>query len=372
MSSPIFISNPSPGLSFLGIVRGFQLAIVGVVQGIQKPRFSFFSSNDSFRRFIVDFVIIELIIAIPTISLSFTVNFISLFTFKDYSNMYKSIEYVMYDVININFILLSMMSVLRSVKRDEKFFYDSLNYFDESFCQSLLEIEQWKKSSAVNEVPIYSPTYVKFRPFEYIIAKLEELGLIEANNQNLQAVQIYTKLIINNIIMGILFSFPRFGHVISLIVMLQNLLNVVSFTSSLLITLALYNASPEYTIFLIVLFNETSAMMHVLIVNPFFNTMSQFTSHERNQWIKSREGVLFGWSLFFTIVSKYAPRCTFFCVFASKISLAYLVTKVSGTPPQGKNLMNWTSSQIVWNKEAQNHVLNGDFVNDFQFYKFKF
>lgn len=261
------------------------------------------------------------------------------------------------------------MSVLRLYKSDDRLFYDSLNYFDPKFSQRLLDLQP---PGQITELPVYSPKQRLLSPFDYIIDRLESSGLIECNDQNKMTIRIYTKLMVNNSIMGILFSFPKFGHVVSLLIMLQSLINVVSVTSSLLITLSLWNLSPEYTIYLIVLYNETTALTDALVVNPFFSVMPQFTSHERKQWIRSRQGTLFGWALFFTVLSKYSPRCTFLCVILSKISLAYLITKVSDRPPQGKNLLNWASSQIVWSKEARNHVLNGDIVNDFGFYSFRF
>jgi hypothetical protein len=75
--------------------------------------------------------------------------------------------------------------------------------------------------------------------------------------------------------------------------------------------------------------------------------------------------VLFGYALFFNLLINHLPLGSLVFLVLSKISLGYLITKITEPPPNNnRDVLNWTATQLLWNKAQQQHVLNGDFTDD--------
>lgn len=82
---------------------------------------------------------------------------------------------------------------------------------------------------------------------------------------------------------------------------------------------------------------------------PYFSRVP-FTSADRDQWFKAREGIMFGFGCGFYWIMRI-PFIGVLVYGIAEASTAYLITKVSEPlPPPGPELIKWVDRELVWTK----------------------
>ncbi|RCI11130.1 hypothetical protein L249_7448 [Ophiocordyceps polyrhachis-furcata BCC 54312] len=82
------------------------------------------------------------------------------------------------------------------------------------------------------------------------------------------------------------------------------------------------------------------------LLEPYFSRV-KFTSSEKRNWFRSREGVLFGFGLGFYILLKI-PLVGVLIYGIAEASTAYLITKITDPPPPPEQYKEFTKSQQKW------------------------
>lgn len=365
MASPIFVSNASASLSPLIIIRGFQLALLGIYRGLQNPQLYLFADRGKYLTHLVkDTLLIQFIVIVPMISLYFAIKLVSLYTLKDYNPIYENVNYVHHNVVNANFILINLVKVFRSEKDsyDDWVFHKSLEWFSPEYSENFTKIEEANLKQQDNISDAENRNLV--------FSKMENLGWMSPKSRN--SIIRFSKLVFFNCSVYLVSSYNKLlATIFTSALLFQNLVNIFGVSTTLVIVFLCSQISVSYVTTFIIICNESTCLMNELIVDPYFNRMIHFTKRERGQWIRSRQGILFGFGLLFTILIRQYPLVSLIVLTVSKMSLGYLLTKISDKPPtKSSTLIHWTTSQLFWSKKSEFHVLNGEFVNDLGFVAF--
>lgn len=92
------------------------------------------------------------------------------------------------------------------------------------------------------------------------------------------------------------------------------------------------------------------------LLDPYF-TRVQFSSEERRNWFRSREGVLFGFALGFYVLIR-VPLFGVLMYGIAEASTAYLVTKITDPPPPPSQMKEFARSQQTWHNKHEFLSLN--------------
>lgn len=121
--------------------------------------------------------------------------------------------------------------------------------------------------------------------------------------------------------------------------------------STLVFSTGLFIPRRYLVVFLQTYFASRSLMRELL--EPYFARV-QFTKDQKKRWFRSREGVLFGFSLGFYLLIK-VPFLGVLIYGIAEASTAYLLTKITDPPPpptpamsSSDSLKKYTEEQQVW------------------------
>lgn len=365
MASPIFLSQPSPSLSPSGILRGVQLGFLGIYRALQNKNLGLFRRGSRGIKHNDIYIIMKDILSIEIVRwiIELVLKIVSLTLYKytgyDYN---ESFQFFQKRVVNVNLALVTFAKLLRPGFSDH-FLLASLHYFDSTttppttYYQNLMDLDTLKYTTS-EEHNFYST---------YTVRILYKYGLVTKNSisgTGLNYINRYSSLVIYNCIIYMISCIPqKYSSFCISLLLFQNFINISGVTIAILLALAFLNLPTSYSITVIMSFNECRFLMYELLT-PYFDRI-RFTKLEREQWVKNREGILFGFAICFDLLMHHMSYGGLFVLRLSELSLAYLIIKLSDPPPTSQSqLINWTTSQIIWNKEKESHVLTGDFVND--------
>lgn len=97
----------------------------------------------------------------------------------------------------------------------------------------------------------------------------------------------------------------------------------------------------------VTLFAGASLLARDLLV-PYFCRVP-FSRYESKQWVKLREGVLWGFAVVFWCLLWRFPVACFWIYNAAQFGMGRLITRILAPPPVTKNAFyGWSTSQLVW------------------------
>lgn len=102
-------------------------------------------------------------------------------------------------------------------------------------------------------------------------------------------------------------------------------------------------------IFLQAYFSSRRLMRELL--EPYFARV-HFTSEQKRDWFRSREGLLFGFGIGFYILLR-VPLLGVLIYGIAEASTAYLITKVTDPPPSPSEAQDYAASQVVWKNKQK-------------------
>lgn len=353
MASPIFISNPPPGFSITAILRGFQLAFLGAYRSLQNPKLFKTKYYRQAGLAIVVSVLLQVVVWSPIVLLRIFAKFVGLFFKLDGVNAFATtLKNLQFDVLNIS---VFVVAASRFFTNDlDHLFLASLEFIDSVYLQkhpdrtshqyhsNLVALSDGEKSTGLS----LSLIHAKY------ISSGEFAGFVRHHFRNG----------INNLAVFLLSKVPVVGSIVIGVISFLALNDKIGTVRALSVFAALQVVPKYYAMLLLGTYWGSRNMVHDLLL-PYFSRV-KFTTLEKNQWLKSREGLLFGFGLcFFTLIKKFPWTGLLIFGFAES-SVAYLITKLSDPPPnQVSQLMHWNASQLVWNKDVELEILLGQYAN---------
>lgn len=359
MPSPIFISNPPPGFSLIAIVRGVQLGLLGAYRSLQNPQLFQTMYYKQAISAVMYSVALQLLLWMPIVALKMLFRVVS-FVFRDLSETSQSVvttlAYFQHNILNLSIFVISAL----------RFFKPEL---DELFLLSLQFVDQvYEKKHPDREPHQYYANligYTKVRLAHHTPAGKK--SLFDSLWNKLSQSQDFTAFL-NRYLRNCLFSLavytlcriPKLGSVVVGVISFSNFNNVVGTVPAVAVFLVLQLLPTTYKVLFLTIYWGSRSMIHDLLL-PYFIRI-QLTKIEKEQWIKSREGVLFGFGLCYFTLIYYLPWIGILIYGFAESSAAFLVTKVSDSPPEHANqIIDWNATQLVWNKDKENYILSGLF-----------
>lgn len=357
MASPIFISNPPPGFSVIAILRGLQLALLGAFRSLQNP--SLFKSNYYTEAIsaIKYSILIQLILWSPIVSLRIFANFIGLFfNLSLIEGTANSLKYLQFNVLNVNVFVISASRYFS--KHLDTLFLSSLEFIDsvylkkhpdrqsQQFHQNLVELSVENKEN-------YNTGF-----------NIQNLKKKYTSSQDFSAFvkRHLTKTTLNLLVL-LISKLPYVGTVVLGLISFQSLNDKIGTERAIVVFGTLQMIPKKYSVAFLTTYYGSRSMVHDLLL-PYF-TRVRFTNREKEQWIKAREGVLFGFGLCFFSLIHWFPWVGLLTYGFAESSVAYLITKITDPPPdQASQLIHWNQTQLVWNKEKEQSIIQGTFANN--------
>lgn len=359
MASPVFISKPPPGFSPIAIIRGIQLGLLGAYRSLQNPQLFQSVYYKQATSAIIYSVGLQLLLWTPIVALKMAFRVLS-FLFRDLSEtshvVVTNLSYFQHNILNLSIFVISAL----------RFFKPEL---DELFLLSLQFVDQvYAKKHPDREPRGYHANLIsctKVRDAHHIRAGKRSLfdSLRNKLSQSLDFTAFLNRYLRNclfNIAVYSLCRVPKLGSVVVGVISFSNFNNVVGTVPAVAVFLILQLLPTTAKVLFLTIYWGSRSMIHDLLL-PYFIRV-QFTKIEKDQWIKSREGVLFGFGLCYFTLIYYLPWVGILIYGFAESSAAFLVTKVSDPPPeQVHQLIDWNATQLVWNKEKEHYILSGQF-----------
>lgn len=359
MPSPIFISKPPPGFSILAILRGIQLALLGAYRSLQNPKLFQSSYYKQAWTAVKYSVLLQFILLLPLLSLKVFFKFLSLlFTHdRDLDNIVGNLGYFQKNVLNLGVFVISGVRFLGPDL--DQLFLTSLKFIDNVYITK--HPDRTDHQYHDNLLAMSART----NDFQYTKSSnwfTSVKSMYKNSGEFSSFLQRYAKSCAFNICIFFLCRVPKIGPIILGLISFQNFNDKVGTVAASVIFIILQTLPKHYSVLFLTIYWGSRNMIHDLLL-PYFVRI-HVSKTEKEQWMKSREELLFGFGLCYYFLIYQFPWIGILIYGFAESSIAYLVTKVTDPPPSQRNqLINWNLSQLVWDKEKESSVLHGTFVD---------
>lgn len=356
MASPIFTSNPSPGFSILAIIRGIQLAALGIYRSLQNPELAKpFYYERAFVAIAVS-VALQLALRSPLVFLQIFDRFVRIFSSRDLLKPSIVTVKELFNVLNFG---VFVASLAQHFSRD----LDDLFLASMSFMDSIPHSSEEEVSGDKYHENLVSLTNsdIEQHPLQELMKSRYACG------KELTAFIVkYSENSLTTLAMYLILRVPFIGPLSLGFITFMNLNDKIGMTRSMVVFAILLSAPHYYSVLFWNTYWGSRNMINDLLL-PYFSRV-RFTKLEKEHWIRSREGVLFGFSLFIYLAINRFPWISLLIYAFAESAAAYLITKVSEPPPsQASQLIEWTTTQVVWDKEKEKSTIEGEFIHDIGF-----
>lgn len=358
MASPIFLSKPPPGFTFRAIFRGIQLSIVGIYRSLLDPKFWENKYYSLALRAILVSVIIQVSLYIPVILLELVFSLLSLFTSSDVvSLLLDHLKFIQSHIFNLHFLLITSVKFFR--EELDGLFFESLKFADATYKSNHpSETYQGYYESLVSVRPMPNNHGNRLRK---LIGKLPLIG--QAQNSSIQKFSLYLSKYLKRtsftLFLYLVAHIPQIGPVIVSTFSFIKFNKIVGTPAALCVFSMGLLAPSHYLIIFLSTFHSARTLVSELLQPYFRRVMPYFSKVEKRQWLKVREGILFGFGIsFYYLIS--IPYVGILMFGLAEASAAYLLTKISDPLPDSSKesstnlnrFAGWVSTQTVWNVES--------------------
>lgn len=155
--------------------------------------------------------------------------------------------------------------------------------------------------------------------------------------------------IITALLIMILSCFPYLhlvGSIVLALIIFLGLRSRIGTVRSCVISSVLLLLPIELMMTLLMLYCGIRNLVHDLLL-PYFSRV-KFSKMDKDQWIKSREGLLLGFGMGYYFAIFKFPWVGLLIYGLAESSMAYMIRKISEPPPDQMQLVRWTVDQLVW------------------------
>lgn len=341
MVSPIFLSRPAPGFSFISIIRGLQLSILGAYRVFIDPNVT---SNvlPLTKKLIILCLLATLIyvcVNIPFFAISSLVNVMASCGMIDPSSALKAVhamDFLEFHIMNLNpFMIMS----LRYLNQD----------LDQLFWKCIAFTDEYTKHKRPSYSRRFATTNYHFAAPDSINPSSITFTAFLVSYLHGASYTLATYLVSRIPYIGV-FAFPWLTF--------RNLYKSLGSFYAFLIGLFCCLLPKDTALFVANSILGSRRLMKLLL-EPYFDQLP-FNASQLNTWYLTRIGCLYGFSIFYYMAITKLPF--YLAVFAFTLAqgaTALLVTKVTQPPPELsttnrmadlKLLTDWMDDQCSWNK----------------------
>ncbi|QPG93864.1 hypothetical protein C2857_003196 [Epichloe festucae Fl1] len=330
------LSVDKSGFELNAIIRGAQLTLVGAQRALQNPEIFTTEHYRQAAYAVVAGVGIRILVAIPIMAIKLSLRLVSLFHPLSWDE--AVIEWLNFTgeyVLQVPFFLMTIM----------RYFVPTL---DNLFMQSLYWVDITYIRMHSNESPsgLRELYYPNFRSYQ---------NPGSGKQPFLEFISKFTRRTVTSFAVFALSYVPIIGTLILPLVSFYTFHRAVGLGSAALIfSTGLFLPRRYLVIFLQSYYSSRNLMRELL--DPYFSRVI-FTKKEKQNWFRSREGVLFGFALGFYILIR-VPLFGVLMYGIAEASTAYLITKITDPPPPPSLMREFAISQQKWQNKHEFLSLN--------------
>lgn len=373
MPSPIFISRPPPGFSFLSVIRGIQLTALGAIRALRNP---YLVESGYYRRAfraVVVSLIIQAVIWVPLGLLRSFFWFLSLFARHDeiiriFENILDTLTFIQNNIFNIGpFFVTASRYFLPEM---DEMFLMSLKFVDQVYKKKhpeshreyysaliLRPSNEKHKLSVLQQDPQNTPPPISAKPGK----GLKKGSQTEQPQNAFTTIQTCVRSITSQIsaatgfandirknkpfqafvlrsltragisfALYILSFIPIVGRIVMPAVSFYSFNNVVGTPTAVAIFVGGYMTPRRWMIKFLGTFWGGRSLLRELLA-PYFNRLP-YSKADKEHWFRAREGIMFGFGAVFYLFIR-TPFIGIVAYGIAEASTAYLITKVTEPPP---------------------------------------
>ncbi len=347
MPSPIFSSRPSPGFSLHAVANGVLLSVQGIYKTIQNPLLRNDEHYVLLNQTIKQSFISQITVWVPVFVLKSLVG--SLISF--YND----------DVNKLNTALETIIFIQDTVLNPSLFFITSATYFNPDFNGLFLTSIQFLDNTSEvthgsGKSNRYYPGLVrreKSKPqtssdIRFASRILKKVGLQKINDGGLYSAFLIRYLQRAGLSLAVLLiSYtPIIGKFLISSILFSNINGIIGTTASVPVFLASLLVPSSWVVILITTLWCSESLVEE-IFNLYFSRVP-FSRDEKRQWVKAREGILYGFGLTFLLLLKI-PFIGVVVYGIAESTSGYIITKITEPVPiLAKDLVLWIPQEILW------------------------
>ncbi|KAE8374285.1 hypothetical protein BDV26DRAFT_47014 [Aspergillus bertholletiae] len=317
------------------IIRGAQLTIVGTVRALRNPELF---KHNHFRQaaFAVAIgVAIELIIQIPIIGIKFLLWIVSWMADLESATWDDAI------VDGLNFLSKSVLQVPFLVMTLMRYITPTL---DEIFMESI----KWVDSTYVDKHKADDPKTLRamYYPSLAMYSTKGGVGVSKPKGESaLVFVRRYGRKVGMMLGIFLLSLLPIVGRFVMPAASFYAFQQTVGTAPAAAIFGSGLVLPKRYLVTFLHTYYSSRSLMRELL-DPYFCRI-KYTHEQKRRWFADREGVLFGFAFAFTVVLK-TPFIGVLMYGIAQASTAYLITKITDSPPVPAESEGFAESQVTW------------------------
>lgn len=338
MPSPIFMSGPPTGFSFLAILRGLQLTFLGPLRAVQNP----YLSKRYYRKAalaILLSVLIQLALWGPIWSLQVASQAFAWASGKrlDIQPVIDTCHFLEDYVLNIG--LYMIMAVHYAGPDMDELFLHSLQYFDSIY----------KSKHPDSSKEYYGP--LQDYTAEEVKEKVSTSGELLSDRKFRTYIQNYLKSSALTLALYMLSGSPVIGSMVLPAAIFYEINKIAGSQYALTaIGIAFMTTNEHLVVFLSALWGGQSLVRELL--SPYFARVP-FSRTDKDYWFRAREGILLSYGFGFYWLLK-TPFLGVLIYGIAEASTAYLISKVSEPPPApGPQLFKWVENEVIWTSQSK-------------------
>lgn len=352
MPSPIFMSRPPVGFSAIAVLRGAQLSLLGSFRAFRNNQFYTSKQIRLLFKAIFLSLLIQLMIMLPVWWLSCMVWLIQQFFASQPDSMkqiVQSLYFVASSVFDIGFILISSIRFMGTHLDD--LFLVALQYSNPQYYESLQ-----KSYYSIKDSEEFPERFFTDQPQVSSASEYNALLILDQVKENRRLKLFLTKNLKRSALTlscFVLSFIPIIGPFVIPAITLVSTHKImgapVAFT---LFISSITFLDRNQSILILSSFWASRSLMNDLL-SPFF-TRVPFSKTDKTHWLRTREGIMFGFGMAFYWLVKNLPMVSRVLIYGiAQASVAFLVTKVSQPPPKvyGAQLLRWIENEVVWTEQ---------------------
>jgi len=321
------------------ILRGAQLTLVGAHRALQNPQLFTTTHYRQAAIAVCAGLAIRIIINVPIYAVKLLIFLLSLFVDLDQETwddkVVNGLDFISNSVLQIPFFLMTIMGSITPAL--DNLFMDSLRWVDQTY------IQKHESDDPTTLRALYYPTLKMYSTHGGNAAKKEEKSFVDG-------VLLFTakygrRATISLAIYALTFV-PLVGPFVLPAASFYTFNKAVGpVPAGVVFAFGLILPKRHMVSFLQTYFSSRSLMSRLL--QPYFRRI-RFTKQQKKIWFIDRSGVLFGFSVAFTIMVK-VPLLGVLIYGIAEASTAYLITKITEPPPPpGSDNMEFIASEVRW------------------------
>lgn len=321
------------------VIRGAQLTFVGAHRALQNPEIFTTEHYTQVAYAIIAGIVIRFLVVIPIVAVKLSLRVISLVYSLDNvfwdNTILEWLNFTGEHILQVPFFLMTVMRYF--VPTLDNLFMQSLNWVDTTYMRKhiydspndLRELYYPNLRSYHLENQFRSNRYrTAFANFLFKYARRAWLSIV-----------IYT-----------LSYLPVIGTLVLPMASFYSFKKAAGFApAALIFGIGILLPRDFLIIFLQTYYSSRNLMRELL--EPYFSRV-HFTSEEKKNWFRNREGVLFGFALGFYMLMK-VPLMGVLIYGIAEASTAYLITKITDPPPLPPLMRKYAISQQTWQNKHQ-------------------